>query len=692
MQILNRLTGAVLVVLLTLVSPINSYSQGEDETKVVEFRGDTLSVELAEIEVKATHSSITTANPPFSLSMVTQNIEATNHSAALTLDDMTGGLPGIWINDRENYALGERLTVRGIGWRAQFGVRGIQIVLDGIPLTTADGQAGLNIVDPMFLNRLELLRGPSSMFWGNSSGGVLYMSSTPPPGAPSMLQARQTAGSYGLIKSDLEFSQNTGDFRINGYASYMEQAGYRDHSEVRLGRAGITGSVNLSPNSRLEYFGAYLSMPESEHPSSLTQEQASEDPTQANASFESINAGKEITQGQLGISYMIDSPAGYLTATAYGTVRDLKNPLPFGIINLDRTLGGGRFTLQNRFDVIEINLGVESKIQRDDRLETENDNGSPGAVVVDQLEKVYNHALFLTGNLTAGNLKLLGSIRYDWIRFDTDAGTPSQSGRRDFQSVSPGIGLNYALPSPSLEFYANLSTGFEAPTTTELVNRPGGGNGFNPGIDPEKTLGLEIGSRGVFRGGALTADIAFYQLWIRDLLFPYQLEANGPTYYRNQGETRHRGIETSLQYRFSAELQAQVTYSLTNTRFIEAQTLDSLSLEGNQVPGIPEHRIAGEFSWKPGKFWISTEVRHVSGYPVNNLNTANNDAYTVVNSRVSYHTVRVSDRATLTPFLAVNNLLDARYNGSVVVNAFGGRYYEPAAGLNWRGGITLQFK
>ena len=647
-------------------------------------------VELEEIEVKATHSAISAANPPFSLSLLRRDTDEVTHSASITLDDMTSHLPGLWVNDRENYALGERLTVRGIGWRAQFGVRGIQVVMDGIPLTTADGQAGLNLVDPMFVRQVELLRGPSSMFWGNSSGGVLYLSTSPRPSARSMVNVRGTAGSYGLRKADLEFIQKYENHTLNGYASYMYQQGYRDHSEVRLGRAGITGAVELSPDSRLEYFGALVTMPESEHPSSLTQQQVQEDPTQANRSFAEIGAGKEVSQGQLGFSYSNNSPAGYLTATVYGTIRDLKNPLPFAIINLDRRLGGGRLTLQNRFGDFELNLGAESKIQNDDRLETENDNGAAGAVSVDQVEKVQNHALFLTGNYALGNLKFLGSIRYDWIRFETDAASPTQSGRRSFQSVSPGIGINYALPS--IELYGNLSTGFEAPTTTELVNRPGGGNGFNPGIEPEQTLGLELGTRGQITDWGLTFDLALYRLWIRDLLFPFQLEANGPTFFRNQGETSHRGAEARIQYRVLPNLETGLTYSLTNTRFVEAQTIDSVSLDGNQVPGIPEHRLSGDLSWRPGDLWFSAETQYVSSYPVNNLNTASNDRYAIINSRLSYHSIRFSSGISFTPFLSFQNLLDTQYNGSVVVNAFGGRYYEPAAGFNWRSGFSLQFE
>lgn len=651
-------------------------------------QSDTLEASLEAIEVRATHSAISSERPPFSLSMITNTNNELTHKAPITLDDMFNQTPGIWVNDRENYALGERITVRGIGWRAQFGVRGIQVVMDGIPLTMADGQAMLTVVDPMFIRRAELMRGPSSMFWGNSSGGVLYLNTTPPANTQSPFMVRGTVGSYGLKKTDLQFTQKYGRHGISGYASYLNQAGYRDHSEVKIGRAGVTGAIDLNAGSRIEYFGAYANMPQAEHPSGLTKQQARQDPTQANQGFQSIDAGKQISQGQLGVSFSNKNSLGFLKATAYGTFRDLENPLPFAIIDLERRAGGGRVTLQKELNQLSFNFGVESKLQRDDRTEYDNDNTQKGDIQVDQIENVYNHAAFVTSTLNLNNVKILGSVRYDWIRFDTDAGSPAQSGQRDFQSVSPGLGINYS--TNNIEFFSNLSTGFEAPTTTELVNRPGGGNGFNPDIEPEKTLGFEVGSRGQLVSG-LSYDIALYNLWISDLLFPYQLEANGPTYYRNQGETVHKGVEANLQYDITNNVQAGVTYNLTDAEFTQAMTLDSVSLEGKAVPGVPEHRFSGILHWRPGKFWITADAQHVSKFAVNNENTAFNDAYWVVNGRVSYTDLVLGSGVTATPFLAVNNIFDTRYNGSVVVNAFGGRYYEPAAGVNWRTGFSLQF-
>lgn len=681
-----RYRWGVIVSLITLlflnVIPLKAQDQQSTQP-------DTLRGSLEAIEVRATHSAISSQEPPFSLSMISNNDAALTHKAPITMDEMFTQVPGIWVNDRENYALGERITVRGIGWRAQFGVRGIQVVMDGIPLTMADGQAMLTVVDPAFIRRAELIRGPSSQFWGNSSGGVLYLNTKPPVNTSSPVMIRGTVGSFGLKKTDVQYSQRFANHGISGYASYLDQAGFRDHSEARIGRAGISGAIDLNTDSRIEYFGAYANMPQAEHPSGLTKQQAEETPTMAYSTFEQLDAGKQISQGQFGVSFTNSNDLGFLKATAYGLFRNLDNPLPFAIIDLNRTAGGARVTLQRDLDRFSYNVGIETKLQRDDRTEYGNDNTQRGDIQVDQIENVRNYGVFATSTYSINNLRVMGSLRYDWINYEADAATAAGSGKRDFQSLSPAFGLNYSVGN--IEFFSNLSTGFESPTTTELVNRPQGGNGFNPDIEPEKTVGLEAGSRGQILDGKLSYDIALYNLWISDLLFPYQLEANGATYYRNQGETIHRGIEADLQYNLSPSVQTAITYNLTDAEFARATTVDSVSLDGKAVPGVPEHRLSAALHWKPGNFWFTTDLQYVSEFPVNNLNSAYNDDYVVVNSRLSYTDLSLGEGVAITPFFAVNNLFNTRYNGSVVVNAFGGRYYEPAAGINWRTGLSLEF-
>ncbi|MDX1671488.1 MAG: TonB-dependent receptor [Balneolaceae bacterium] len=650
---------------------------------------DTLIRTLEPIEIRATRSTLTESEAPISLRLLSFDAEDLNRRASITLEDLSYKMPGIWINDRENFSLGERITIRGLGWRAAFGVRGIQVVLDGIPLTVADGQSVINIVDPAFLRRIELIRGPASTFWGNSSGGVLYLSTIPQRSQGSTVRLKGTTGSYGLGKGEAQYTYGNGGFMLNSYLSYHREDGYRDHSEVNIARFGVNGRAQLGDKNTFQFMGAYANMPEAEHPSSLTRQQFEEDPTQANSGFQSVDAGKTMEQGQLGLSWLNENSLGLFTATVYGLFRDLENPLPFAIINVDRLAGGSRLTLQNQFGKLKVNAGVAAKVQDDDRIEYANDNGSPGAVQVNQVETVTNYSAFASASYSMGRWDLMGGLRYDWHRFRTDANTAVNSGERTFNALSPTFGLNYHYDGGKI--FTNISTAFESPTTTELVNRPGGGNGFNPGIDHENTLGVELGASGAVGKRPFSYDIAFYHMWIRDLLFPFQLTANGPTFFRNQGETRHRGVELSFSYQPNSHLEFGSIYNFLNAEFHEATTIDSIALDGNRVPGVADHRITGYVTYAPSAFSATVDFKFIDGYPVNNLNTAHTKPYAVLNTHFSYRW-QASSGLILTPFLAVNNLLDKRYPGSVVINAFGGRYYEPAADLNWKAGVSIQIQ
>lgn len=651
---------------------------------------DTLSViNLDTLLIQAVRSRLSPENAPLSLSINSRSENEITGSAAGSISSITQNLPGIWVNDRQNYALGERITIRGIGWRAAFGVRGIQIILDGIPLTVADGQSVTNLIDPAFITRAELIRGPAGAYWGNSSGGVLYLSTKADFSNDENIFLRTQDGSFGNRKGEVRYDNTFGRHRVSGYSSYQFQDGYRNYSSSKLVRSGLQGSYKISNKSRLEYTGALLVMPQAQHPSGLTADQAAEDPRQANAAFVASEAGKEVTQGQLGLSYHRGTSAGRLTVTGYGTYRDLSNPLPFGIITVDRLAGGFRSTLEKQFDNLRVNAGAELKLQNDDREEFENNDGTRGAITLNQVEKVRNEALFATSSYTMGSLEFLGGLRYDRITFSSDSASNINTGSRTFDALSPSIGVS--LTTGAVTIFSNLSTSFEAPTTTELVNRPDGGNGFNPNLKPERTLGLDIGSRGSFAGDFLIYDITLFRLWIQDLLFPFQLESNGPTFFRNQGETRHQGIEVATTLNPFKTVSLQTTYTLTDAEFVEAQTIDSISLKGNEVPGVAKHRFSTSLSWSPAPFWVQLNTQFINAFPVNNLNTTSNERYVNTDAKLSYTKNFDSTGITVIPFINVNNIFDTLYNSSVVVNAFGGRYFEPAPGRNWQAGVSIQF-
>src|SRR5699024_11017524 len=444
--------------------------------------------------------------------------------------------------------------------------------------------------------------------------------------------------------------------------------------------------------SRLEYQAAAVYMPTAEHPSSLDAEAAHTNPTKARDYFINAGSGKNMNQEQAGLSYILETSAVILNVSGYGTHRDLTNPLPFGIITVNRWAGGLRATLDKQFNKFELQGGAETKLQLDDRVEYENigEDGEAqrGAITVNQIEQVLNQALFVNGTYRLGKINLMGGLRYDRLTFSTDSPSNKQTGERIFQSVSPSVGISFRPENHTL--FANFSTSFQSPTTTELVNRPDGGNGFNPHLKPERTWGLEVGLRSQ-SAGSFTYDLTGYRMWINDLLFPYQLEDGGPTFYRNQGQTVHTGLEGSASYFIRENLSLTVTANLMKAVFKQAQTLDSLSLKGKKVPGIPDFRLHSSLRWMPSPLRVSLSYEYVDSYAVNNINSAHNDSYGLLDVKISFRHLFKRSGAALQPFINVSNLMDIRYNGSSALNNPCGRYYEPAPGRHWTAGLALSF-
>lgn len=616
-----------------------------------------------------------------------------NSQPALTLDRITQSIPGLQISNRENYSLGERITIRGMGWRSAFGVRNVQIILNGIPLTGADGQAITNIIDPAFVRRVEVIRGPAAVYWGNGSGGVLSLSTSVPHPGHTQVHIREMAGSYGLFKSDMEITQPFGNNQVSAYASYLHQNGYRIHSRARLGRGGFTGRFNLSSRSYLNITGAYIAMPEAQNPGSLTPAQVSQDPRQAPQRYISTGAGKTAHQGQLGATFLDDLGGATLTVSGYGIRRILDNPLTYTYIRLNRWAGGGRITLEGN-DYLNWGIGIETRFQRDDRKNLDNNGGIAGTQLsLYQIEKVNNTGIFGRAGKTLGRFGIHAGIRLDGVRFKADdryLQDGNQSGNRTFRAASPSIGIDYRLSASDI--YANFSSAFETPTTTELVNRPDSAGGFNPAIGPERSTGLEMGIRGHLSNGKLQYDLAIYNTRVRDLLLPYQNPQSDRVYYRNSGKTRHSGIELSVTWKPGADFNLTGECSLDHSTFITATDEQGNPLNGNRIPGVVPRRFSFRAAWSPGSFRIETDWETDGSYYADELNTVLNHNYLIGNFRLAYEDVFPGPHITLTPFVAFNNLFDAKYNGSVVVNARRNAYFEPAAGRNWQAGFSIQFR
>lgn len=645
---------------------------------------DSLQLDLDEIVVESTYSSITIDRAPLSVSYRLRNPHDLVSRPAATMDELSFTLPGVFISNRENYALGERMTIRGLGWRSQFGVRGVQVILDDMPLTVADGQTIMNMIDPAMVNRIELLRGPSATFWGNSSGGVLHLSTKPRADAP-IIQYRGYGGSYSTIKQELRLNTTVGEASVYGYGSYFETNGFRDHSAARLYRLGLNIEKPLGIRSRLIVRSAFTSMPKAQHPGALTEEDAKTDPTAATPGFVANSAGKNFDQGMISASFIQEQTRGVWDFTSHFTYRDVDNPLPFGFISIDRLAGGTRTTYEFTTLPYDLNIGGEFKFQQDDRLETNNVDGNPGSDIdVRQRETVTNGALFGRIAIPIGDrLTASAGLRSDWLNFNTnDEIGEDQEGSRTFFSLNPSAGLAYRFDQA--RWFLNFSTSFESPTTTELVNRPEGGNGFNQNIGPERSISLETGIQG--QENRLSYDFTIFAMQVSDLLFPYQLEVNGPTYFRNEGNTRHYGLESTVGLNLTQNVNIDGMITLLSAKF------DNEAYKGNELPGVAPIRFGSILTFTPGNHSLSLDGKWIGSYFADNENSVKNDSHALFSFRWSANFNELFEGVSVRPFLSVQNLFNTRYNTSVGINAFGGRYFEPGSDRNFRAGLQIGFK
>lgn len=626
---------------------------------------DTLALPTARVE--AARSAGGVARAPFSVAVAERG--PVQRAAEADLEAALRPLPGLFVADRQNPALGERLIVRGQGYRSPFGVRGVQVVLDGIPLTLADGQATLGIVDPGLVRRAEIVRGPAGALWGNGSGGVLFLDTI--TGAESGATLEASGGSDGLAEVGAEAMGQAGAVRMGAAASRLYREGYRDYSAQEVYRARGWADLALSPSASLRVTAALEDSPFLEHPGALTAEQLAEGRRQPDARFVEAEAGKAVTQGQAAASLSAATPAGDLRATLYGVARDLENPLPFGYIALDRTAGGARLALERTRGPLTLTLGADAALQRDDRFRSPNEAGQPvGDPTLDQLETVASGALFALGRFQlADGLAASAALRADRVRFSADdrlLGDGDQSGSRTLGAISPQIGVTYRA-GPALLF-ASLATAFETPTTTELVNRPDGGGGFNPELQPQRTLGAEVGARGV--AGRVLYDVALYAMEVRDGLAPFE-GPTGQTFFENRVRTLHRGAEAFAEWQPVPAVTASASYSWSRLRVAEGE------FEGNALPGVPEHRLAARVRLSHAGVVLAPEVSARSRLYADDANTAWAEDAVTLDLTLAHEGWAVG-LAELAPFVRVTNVLDAETVGSIAPNAFGGRYYEPA--------------
>ncbi len=681
-------------------------------------------VQLPAVEVTATRVPSPLQEVPFSVDRL--GAGSFRGEPGVSLDEALRQLPGVAVSDRGNLSQGDRVSIRGIGSRASFGVRGIRVLLDDVPLTMPDGQSQLNNLDLHAIGEAEVLRGPSSWLYGNAAGGVIHFR-TRPAAAAAGFEPGVIVGSDGMrqVRASADFSPSGHALLLS--AGQLEREGYRDHASGLWRRFNFAGTHPVTGSVAVTSVFNFVDAPYLLNPSSLSREAADSDPRSARFFVRSQGASKRLRQGQGGLTLTAARGRSHLQLTLYGLARSLDNPIPGRIIELDRRGGGVRSTLTRPLRLAgreaRLTAGVDIEGQWDERAEFANEglpeeriDALPASEVLDAV--VYGERSLLQdeqvtglGPFAAFDLKLSPRLtlsaggRFDRYRFEAGdrhlADGSDDSGERTMSRFSPAIGVAFS-PREQVTAFANYATAFQTPTTVELNNRPGGAGGFNPDLDPELLRSLEAGLRGAWTRPSLEYSLALFRFTLDDMLIPYQLAGSDEIFYRNAGRTGNRGLETRFSWTPRPRWRLSLSYSFGDFTFEEfAVERDGkpVQLAGNQVPGAPRHQLWSQLEYRLSAFTGGLELRRVGEYFANDFNGPPpgvdkprgdyvNLAFTTLDLRFA---LRSRWPRPLELFAGAGNLLDAAYSGSVVPNAFGDRFFEPAPGRSADAGLSLLF-
>jgi iron complex outermembrane receptor protein len=657
-------------------------------------------MQLDEITVTSTRIEDEQARLPIAVGTVGED-EIQLGRQQLGLDESMVNIPGLFFQNRYNFAQDLRISIRGFGARASFGIRGIRIYADGIPQTLPDGQSSVDAIDLGSSRRIEVIRGPGSSVYGAASGGVINIMTEDGPETPYM-SGRINTGSYGFAQGQLKAGGQAGhlNYLVNGSGTILD--GYRRHSSYRSALLNSKFHYDLDDSSHLTVVLNAVDSPKAEDPGALTESEVEGDRKQAAPRNLLFDAGEELDQQTIGLAYnKAFGTKHQLMLRNYTVMRDFRNRLPFAInsngqggsVRLDRFFlgGGGNYTYSG--DLLDkanrLVLGFDIDAQRDHRKRFANNEGVLGDKTTDQDEDVTSYGVYFQDALQMSeNVTLTLGSRYDNVRYDVDDHTAGNgSGNTSFDELSPMVGVVWTI-NPAVNLYGNIARSFDPPTTTELAN-PMGASGFNPNLKPQTATNYEIGVKGLLPG-RIRYEIALFHIKVDDELVRFELTGSGQSFFENAGSSTHQGLESAMSMELLPGLTGSLTHTYSDFTFDSFRDRSGNNFDGNKIPGVPDNAFHIELSYQhPAGFYASWDLRHADSFYADNANTVKSGAYSVANLRAG--TIKNWNQWEISPFIGINNLFAEDYFDNIRLNASFGRYFEPAPKRNFYGGIGIRY-
>ena len=604
-----------------------------------------------------------------------------------------------------------RITIRGVGARTLYGTDKLRLYYNNIPITNGSGFSAIESFDMENLSHIDLIKGPKGTNFGANLGGAILLNSKQPVTGSSYLRNSFTAGSYNLIKNNLSFGIQENKLSLNLHYGYMETDGYRENNQYR--RQGILLDLNyeIGPKTRIGFllnnvdYTAHIA-------SSLGKTDFEENPRQASFTWKAAQGYEANNYSIIGlnIDHQLTEKIKNSTSIFYNYL-DHYEPRPFGILD-EYTHGYGfrtKFTggLDLAQKELEYSFGAELYKDEYNWSEFENlyrDNNGQGSKEGDKFadNKEFRRQFNAFGNIivpfgdkfTAQLGMSLNKTYYDFHDLFNLGGT-NKSAEKDFKAIlSPSLNLNYRLTEDN-SIYVNLSRGFSNPNLEETLTPEGV---INPGISQETGINYEIGTDLWLLHRKMRVNMAVYRMDIKDLLVAQRV---GEDQYigKNAGRTRHQGLELEVEYLWEigqkVTLAPFISYTYNHHRFVNFVD-EGNDYSGNPLTGVPENRLnSGLMATWAQRFYWNTTHQYVGRIPLTDANTLYSDAFNLFNSKIGYRN-RLGEKLFLDISFGLNNIFDARYAQSVLINttAFGGaepRYYYPGNGRNYYGGLQIRY-
>ncbi|NUF32420.1 TonB-dependent receptor [Acinetobacter oleivorans] len=675
------------------------------------------------LHVEATRTDTTYLQTPASVFRI--DAPQVDTSSQVNLTEVVKGIPSLQLRNRENYAQDLQLSMRGFGARSTFGVRGIRLYVDGIPATMPDGQGQTSNIDLSSLDHVEVLTGPFSSLYGNSSGGTILTSTKEGQGKDS-IELSYSGGSHdksraGLVLQGGAKGANEPSYVIS--SSYFDTDGYREHSGAEKVLNNAKLSWNLDDGSKINWVTNYVKI-HADDPMGLERKDWQENPKQIAPYVKNMgfNARKDIEQTQTGVTWSKPiNDQNELYAMAYLGNRQVtqyqaipngatsqKLPTHAGaVIDFERNYYGAdfRWTGKELLPNTTFSAGIALDNMDEDRQGYNNFvmvNGKESYGVKGNLRRDEDNTLWNIDPYLQASWQFLPTwrldtgVRYSNVHYkskDNYLSNGDDSDKTDYSKVLPSAALSWQI-LPELMAYVSYAKGFETPTFTEMAYRPDGESGFNFDLTASTSDTYETGLKSQNQLGDFT--LAVFQTKTKnDIVSAGSL--GGRSTFRNADKTLREGAEFAWNKKLWRDLTATASYTYLDATFDasvpeklgqDGKVLASAITSGNAIPGIAKNQAYASLAWQPSHgLYGGVDVQYMDKVYVNDTNSDAAPSYSVTSANVGYAWVMGDWKVN--SFARVDNLFDKNYAGSVIVNDGNGRYFEPADGRNWSAGLRV---